>query len=77
MQDAVNLGWKLAVVVRGQAPDVLLGTYQAERHPSPPASCTTPAPRPPSGGWTITPPRCARCWAISSASMRHGCAWPA
>ncbi|WP_431927039.1 FAD-dependent monooxygenase [Nonomuraea jabiensis] len=33
VQDAVNLGWKLAAVVRGQAPDLLLDTYQTERHP--------------------------------------------
>ncbi len=33
MQDAVNLGWKLAQVVKGIAPDSLLDTYQAERHP--------------------------------------------
>jgi 3-(3-hydroxy-phenyl)propionate hydroxylase len=33
VQDAVNLGWKLAAVVRGQVPDSLLDTYQAERHP--------------------------------------------
>ncbi|MFC4117117.1 FAD-dependent monooxygenase [Nonomuraea zeae] len=33
VQDAVNLGWKLAAVVRGQAPDLLLDTYHAERHP--------------------------------------------
>ena len=33
MQDAVNLGWKLAQVVRGVSPDSLLDTYQAERHP--------------------------------------------
>ncbi|MFF8280742.1 FAD-dependent monooxygenase [Streptomyces lateritius] len=31
--DVVNLGWKLAAVVKGQAPDSLLDTYQAERHP--------------------------------------------
>ncbi|MGW5744251.1 FAD-dependent monooxygenase [Amycolatopsis sp. NPDC003861] len=31
--DAVNLGWKLAAVVRGSAPDSLLGSYHAERHP--------------------------------------------
>jgi 2-polyprenyl-6-methoxyphenol hydroxylase-like FAD-dependent oxidoreductase len=31
--DAVNLGWKLALVARGAAPDSLLGTYEAERHP--------------------------------------------
>ncbi|MFE5565009.1 FAD-dependent monooxygenase [Amycolatopsis japonica] len=33
MQDAVNLGWKLAAVIRGQTSDLLLDTYQAERHP--------------------------------------------
>ncbi|MEU8634975.1 rifampin monooxygenase [Amycolatopsis sp. NPDC048633] len=33
VQDAVNLGWKLAARVRGWAPDTLLDTYQAERHP--------------------------------------------
>ncbi|WP_404193408.1 FAD-dependent monooxygenase [Streptomyces tauricus] len=33
VQDAVNLGWKLASVVRGQAPERLLDSYHAERHP--------------------------------------------
>jgi 2-polyprenyl-6-methoxyphenol hydroxylase-like FAD-dependent oxidoreductase len=33
VQDAVNLGWKLAQVVNGTAPASLLDTYQAERHP--------------------------------------------
>ena len=33
MQDAVNLGWKLAQVVEGTSPEELLDTYQAERHP--------------------------------------------
>jgi len=33
LQDAFNLGWKLAAQVRGWAPDSLLDTYQAERHP--------------------------------------------
>ncbi|TQM44611.1 FAD-dependent oxidoreductase [Pseudonocardia cypriaca] len=31
--DAVNLGWKLAATVHGTAPDGLLDTYTAERHP--------------------------------------------
>lgn len=31
--DAMNLGWKLAATVRGSAPEGLLDTYQAERHP--------------------------------------------
>jgi hypothetical protein len=33
VQDAVNLGWKLAAVVHGTVPDSLLDTYTAERHP--------------------------------------------
>jgi 2-polyprenyl-6-methoxyphenol hydroxylase-like FAD-dependent oxidoreductase len=33
VQDAVNLGWKLAQVVGGTSPESLLDTYQAERHP--------------------------------------------
>ena len=33
VQDAVNLGWKLAQVVNGTSPASLLDTYQAERHP--------------------------------------------
>lgn len=31
--DAMNLGWKLAAVVRGRAPEALLDSYTAERHP--------------------------------------------
>lgn len=34
IQDAVNLGWKLAQVVKGSAPDGLLDTYHDERHPA-------------------------------------------
>ncbi len=33
VQDAVNLGWKLAAVVNGTSSDTLLDTYHAERHP--------------------------------------------
>ena len=33
VQDAVNLGWKLAQVTKGVSPDSLLDTYHAERHP--------------------------------------------
>jgi 2-polyprenyl-6-methoxyphenol hydroxylase-like FAD-dependent oxidoreductase len=33
VQDAVNLGWKLAQVVNRTSPESLLDTYQAERHP--------------------------------------------
>jgi 3-(3-hydroxy-phenyl)propionate hydroxylase len=32
IQDAFNLGWKLAAVLRGDAPDSLLDTYHSERH---------------------------------------------
>ncbi len=32
VQDADNLGWKLALVLRGEANDALLDTYHAERH---------------------------------------------
>ncbi len=31
--DAMNLGWKLASVIRGEAPGALLETYFSERHP--------------------------------------------
>ncbi len=33
VQDAVNLGWKLAQVIRGVSADGVLDTYHAERHP--------------------------------------------
>jgi hypothetical protein len=33
VQDAVNLGWKLAQVVKQTSPESLLDTYHAERHP--------------------------------------------
>lgn len=32
--DAVNLGWQLAAVIRGRAPEALLDTYTRERHPA-------------------------------------------
>lgn len=34
VQDAVNLGWKLAQVVQGVSPETLLDTYHGERHPA-------------------------------------------
>jgi 2-polyprenyl-6-methoxyphenol hydroxylase-like FAD-dependent oxidoreductase len=34
MQDALNLGWKLAAEVSGWAPEGLLDTYHSERHPA-------------------------------------------
>jgi 3-(3-hydroxy-phenyl)propionate hydroxylase len=33
IQDAVNLGWKLARVAKGASPETLLDSYQSERHP--------------------------------------------
>jgi 2-polyprenyl-6-methoxyphenol hydroxylase-like FAD-dependent oxidoreductase len=33
VQDAVNLGWKLAQVAGGRSPESLLDTYHGERHP--------------------------------------------
>ncbi|MFH8403181.1 FAD-dependent monooxygenase [Streptomyces sp. NPDC018019] len=33
LQDAANLSWKLAAVLRGDAPDSLLDSYHGERHP--------------------------------------------
>ncbi len=33
VQDSVNLGWKLAQVVKRTSPESLLDTYHAERHP--------------------------------------------
>jgi 2-polyprenyl-6-methoxyphenol hydroxylase-like FAD-dependent oxidoreductase len=34
LQDSANLGWKLAAAIDGRAPEGLLDTYQAERHPA-------------------------------------------
>jgi len=33
VQDAVNLGWKLAAAINGRAPEGLIDTYHSERHP--------------------------------------------
>ena len=33
IKDAVNAGWKLAAIVKGQAPEALLESYEAERRP--------------------------------------------
>ncbi|MFG2588860.1 FAD-dependent monooxygenase [Streptomyces sp. NPDC048438] len=33
LQDATNLGWKLAATLAGSAPDGLLDSYHSERHP--------------------------------------------
>ncbi|GAA2387921.1 FAD-dependent monooxygenase [Dactylosporangium salmoneum] len=41
MQDAMNLGWKLAGVVHGWAPGHLLDTYHKERHPVGERACVS------------------------------------
>jgi 2-polyprenyl-6-methoxyphenol hydroxylase-like FAD-dependent oxidoreductase len=41
IEDAVNLGWKLAAVIHGWAPPALLDTYHAERHPVGARACRT------------------------------------
>ena len=69
VQDAVNLGWKLAQVVSGTSPESLLDTYHAERHPSPPACCTTRWRRPRSPAPTHVPTRCAAPWPDCWAPM--------
>ena len=40
IQDAVNLSWKLAMVIKRQATSSLLTTYQDERHPVGACSCS-------------------------------------
>jgi 2-polyprenyl-6-methoxyphenol hydroxylase-like FAD-dependent oxidoreductase len=42
MQDAMNLGWKLAGAMHGWAPDDLLDTYHDERHPVGYEACVYP-----------------------------------
>jgi 2-polyprenyl-6-methoxyphenol hydroxylase-like FAD-dependent oxidoreductase len=41
VEDAVNLGWKLAAVLAGQASDRLLDSYHDERHPVGARACRT------------------------------------
>ncbi|WP_326691540.1 FAD-dependent monooxygenase [Streptomyces sp. NBC_01795] len=41
IEDAVDLGWKLAAAVHGWAPEGLLDTYHAERHPVGARACRT------------------------------------
>jgi 3-(3-hydroxy-phenyl)propionate hydroxylase len=41
IQDATNLGWKLAQTIKGTSPDTLLDTYRTERHRPPPGHCGT------------------------------------
>src|ERR1700744_2099194 len=50
VRDAANLCWKLAAVVKGQAPESLLDSYQAQRKPH----VTEVTRRPCPAGWIIT-----------------------
>ena len=50
IQDAMNLGWKLAAAVRGRAPRRLLDSYQAERHPVGARCCDDRRVQPPRAG---------------------------
>ena len=71
VQDAVNLGWKLAQVVKGTSPDSLLDSYHAERHPVAARvlritmASVAPAPK------TTARRRCATRWPSSSAWTSH------
>ena len=53
VQDAVNLGWKLAQVVDGTSPESLLDTYHTETTLSVRACCVIPWHSPPSTARTI------------------------
>lgn len=55
IQDAVNLGWKLAAQVRGRRPPTCSTATRPNAHPWPPRSSTAAAPR-----WSCCPPRPAR-----------------
>ena len=66
VQDAVNLGWKLAQVVNGTAPESLLDTYHDERHPVAALRSSTRWLRPPSSARTSA----RRPWPTSCRSWR-------
>ena len=63
LQDAVNLGWKLAAAAAGRAPDWLLDSYHAERHPVG-AAVLALAGRQFRLNTARTPPRRALRWAV-------------
>lgn len=51
LQDSYNLGWKLAMVLRGEAPSELLESYSRERQPAARAVLVDQAPLPESVHW--------------------------
>jgi 2-polyprenyl-6-methoxyphenol hydroxylase-like FAD-dependent oxidoreductase len=72
MQDAYNLGWKLALVAPGRARETLLDSYGAERRPVARASWTPPQPPPgsrPVRRSSLDVPAGTRC-ACSASSTR-------
>ena len=66
VQDAVNLGWKLAQVVNGISSESLLDTYQDERHPVAAPRCSTRWPKVCSSARTTA----SRPWSTWSRSWR-------
>lgn len=77
VQDAANLGWKLAATVNGHAPDGLLDTYHAERHPSARACSATRWPRACSSSTARRSTRCARSWPSAARSPTSHVTWRA
>ncbi len=76
IQDAFNLGWKLAAEVNGWAPDGLLDSYFAERHPV--AEDVLTITRAQSELLSPEPARrpCAGCWPSSWTSRTSAVSWP-
>lgn len=72
VQDAVNLGWKLAQVIKGISPQRLLDTTRSATR-SAPARCATRWRRSHFGAWTNVRKRCARpCRNCSVRTSRAG-----
>ena len=76
MQDAVNLGWKLAQVVDGTSPESLLDTYFDERHPVTARALGTRWPRPRSSATTTARRRWSRCCPASRPWMGRASSSP-
>lgn len=77
VQDAFNLGWKLAQVVKGSSPDSLLDSYHAERHPVGARALRASMAITALSAATRAPTLCAECSPTCSRSTRRGGASPA
>ena len=66
LQDANNLGWKLASVIKGVSPSSLLATYGLERAEATSAACATPTSTP-GPGWSAAGPRCGPATPVSGS----------